>query len=471
MLTAVLWLSGTALAEDSRYTKSKSPTKKTSSTPPPNSKARGRYTGSAGKNKAIHNETEQSPAELYAPHLLDEEILAPQETGDSGLSFGSSANYRESAKSNLGEGSGLPALERVELRLSRERALISRPPRFNTSFAGKLASLTSRNEFVFFTVNPSLQAEVRRIIAAAPAKHAAIVVIDPSSGKILAAAGKSPSINNIEFHTGFPAASLFKVVTAAAAIETNAIAPESTIRFRGGNYTLTKANYLPSSKSDKRVMTVGEALGKSVNPVFGRLALQHVGAKNLRRYAAAFGFNTPIDFDTDIDTSDAFIPEDQYELSRTGAGFGSVHVSPLHAASMMAAIVNNGRLLRPYFVDKVVSPTGRVLYRGIKQEVRSIVAPRTASTLLEMMNYTITIGTSRRDFMYKNSPVFPFTIAGKTGTLRGNNPKGLNSWFIAAPVDRPRLALAVVTVDPMTHEAKASYLGRKVFEAALDLRM
>jgi hypothetical protein len=84
---------------------------------------------------------------------------------------------------------------------------------------------------------------------------------------------------------------------------------------------------------------------------------------------------------------------------------------------------------------------------------------------MEMMRHTTTIGTSRREFMRGSRPTLgTIEVAGKTGTLRGDNPVGLNNWFIgSAPLNNPELSIAVITVDA-PYSGKASRLGRKVFE-------
>jgi cell division protein FtsI/penicillin-binding protein 2 len=363
-----------------------------------------------------------------------------------------------------GRSQKLPPLERVTVAYDRNGVVSASLPAFDSRFAGRIAALTQKNEFMFYTLDPELQDFTRRLVARTRAEHVAIVAMEPATGRVLAVAGRSRTISNIAFHAGFPAASLFKVVTAAAAIEKRAVAPESLIRFRGGNYTLGRENYIPNSRTDRREMTIGEAMGKSCNPVFGRIALQLLSPEVLRSYSRMFGFNRDLQCDVPVTPSMANIPEDEYEFSRTGAGFGAVTISPLHAATMMSGIANDGKLPRPTFVDKIIAPTGAVLFKSKPVYLQQIVSPHAARTLLDMMRYTTTVGTSRKEFMKRNQPVFPnLPVAAKTGTLTGTNPKGLNNWFIAtAPLSRPQLAIAVVVVNPQDWRAKASHIGREV---------
>jgi membrane peptidoglycan carboxypeptidase len=361
----------------------------------------------------------------------------------------------------------VPDLHRVEIVSSRDGDIaLSERPRFEKRLGDRYASITKKNNFVFYTLDPELQEHVSRIVAQAQASHVAIVAMNPSNGAVLAIAGKSNSIEDIEYHAGFPAASLFKVVTAAAAVERAGIAPHSLIPFRGGNYTLNQANYYPDARRDQRVMSVGEALGRSCNPVFGHIGVKYLNGQILSRYARQFGFNRNLQFEAPLPESSAWIPQDDlYELSRTSAGFGEVRVSPIHAATFMSGIANGGMLPRPQIIDTVVSPDGTVIHKQKSEALQRIVEESTAESLMEMMRNTTTIGTSRREFMRGSTPTLgPIDVAGKTGTLTGDNPQGLNNWFIgAAPIRNPQIAVAVITVDPR-HSSKASHLARLVFQ-------
>ncbi len=341
------------------------------------------------------------------------------------------------------------------------------PPTLKTRLGDRFVDRTEGGNFVFYTIDPELQQYVDRLVNSAHANHTAIVAMNPRTGAVLAIAGKSNSISNIEYHSGFPAASLFKVVTAAAAVEQAGIQPSSEITFRGGTYTLNESNYLPNQKLDKRVMSVAEALGRSCNPVFGQLGLRYLNTPALTRYAKLFGFNKDLGFEVKVVRSTATIPsQDQFEFSRTAAGFGEVTMSPIHAAALMSGVANGGLLPRPRVVEKVVSPDGAILHRGQPEALHRIVASSTASTIMEMMEYTTTVGTSKREFLAASSrpTMGGIRVAAKTGTLSGDNPKGLNNWFIAAaPIENPQLAIAVITVDA-GYSSKASHLGRRVFE-------
>lgn len=359
-------------------------------------------------------------------------------------------------------------MEKVEVRVSKDgRPQLGALPKFDSNLGSQSVALTRNSNFVFFTINPELQKEAERLTKSVSASHVAIVAMNVKTGAVLAIASKSSQIPNLALHAGFPAASLFKVVTAAAAVEQANVDAETPVNFRGGTYTLSESNYLPDARRDRRVMTIGEALGRSCNPVFGQIGLKYLNGDILQRYARLFGFNTPLGFEAPLADSHAIIPtSNPFQYSRTAAGFGDVGISPVHAAALMSGIANGGLLPRPTLVDRIVRRDGSVVFRTTPEAVQRIIQPATAATLMSMMEYTTTMGTSRREFMVGNRPVLgDIQVVAKTGTLSGTNPKGLNSWFIgAAPAANPEIAIAVVAVDPRLG-VKSSHLARLMMQS------
>ncbi len=322
-----------------------------------------------------------------------------------------------------------------------------------------LKAISRAGNIVFFSLVPTLQNYAKNLLETAKVPHTALVAIEPKTGKILAMDGIS-DINNFELYAGMPAASLFKLVTATAALEAGALKADSRIAYRGNDYILNKGNYNPNTKLDTRYMSLGEALGKSCNPVFGRVALKYLNQATLMHYSDKFGFNSQLPFDMVPVESLANIPENDYELSRTGAGFGDVHISPLHAALIMAGIANKGVIERPYMIKQIVSPKGEIIFKNSPESLQKIMTQKTSKNLLKMMTKTTTTGTSRKYF--RN---FPFPVAAKTGTLNGTSPKGLTNWFIAsAPANNPKIALAIVTVHNGSFMKTPSQMGRAFLE-------
>ncbi len=322
---------------------------------------------------------------------------------------------------------------------------------------------------LFLTLDPALQLKAMELLERHKVPWGAIVALDPKTGRVLAIASHSeeePLGKPVALRASFPAASLFKIITAAAAVERAGLTGDDRINFRGGNYTLSRVNALPDARLDRRSMTLAEALGKSVNPAFARVGINNLSAGMIEHYALSFGFNAPLPFDMPLEMSTFERPTNDYDTARTAAGFGPVTVSPLHAAALTGSIANNGLMMRPYIVDRVVSSDGKLRYQAKNSPMRTTVSATTARELLRMMQSTIESGTARRQFVRLQNPLLRSeSVAGKTGTLSGTNPKGVYHWFVAAaPASAPEIAIATLVIDPGTARVKSTALGREILE-------
>jgi peptidoglycan glycosyltransferase len=345
--------------------------------------------------------------------------------------------------------------------------LVEEIPSSSSIKEGKIVgkALGNPGTLLTFTLQPTLQEEAERLVRQVNASHSAIVAMDPSTGRVLAMAEKSNAVKNLALSASVPAASLFKVVTAAAAYEGSGVTPNARVSFRGGTYELEPWNYSPEPRRDRKSMSVSEALAKSCNPVFGRIALRFVGTKKLKAYTNSFGFGQDLLFDMPLKVSEASVPEDPYGLSRTGAGFGDVFLSPIHAATLLSAIAHGGEMMRPWIVDSVTDSLGGTTYKASPTKLGRTIKSDTAKAILQMMTETTTKGTSKKAFRRKNRPIFPFSVSAKTGTLRGTNPAGVNHWFISAsPTSKPTLVLAILVVTDSLGGARSSDLGRQMIQ-------
>lgn len=346
--------------------------------------------------------------------------------------------------------------------MSASQVVVNSIPDTASSISGKVVGLAENGkDIVVFSFDKALQDYTNYLVKQSRSPHIAIVAMDPYTGRILSMGGRSRTVADPYLHSGYKAASLFKLITATAAVESKKLDPDHMVKFRGGLYTLNKWNISPDARRDRQTMSVSDALGKSCNPVFARIALQYLDPYLLKRYAQSFGFNHELNFDMKLPNSKATIPSSDYGLGRTAAGFGNVGISPVHAAALVSGIANGGYLPRPMLIDRVVSETGELLYLGHPEVANRIMRPETSQTILEMMESTVKVGTSRREFYAGKAQKLPgISVAAKTGTLSGTNPKGINRWFIAtAPVEDPKIALAVIVVDPNRPGLSPSRLG------------
>ena len=305
---------------------------------------------------------------------------------------------------------------------------------------------------VVWTVRPSLQREVARFVQRNRVPYGMFVAVDPPTGDLLAFYGShsGETDNSLVQRATYPAASLFKVVTTDDALVHRKISPETNIYFHGCLYCIGPSYWRENPRRDRLHLSVTEALGKSVNMIFAKIALRWLTASNLQSTANSFGFNKTIPSDVPIDPSDANIPSDRDGFARTAAGFGQVMISPIHAALIAGALSNGGVMMTPHLIHSIIDPSGKVLYRELPSPLMTITDPKSAWTLLAMMHSTTVRGTGRRAFLHWHyDPLLRhIAVAGKTGTLSGMHPVGHYEWFMGmAPIGKPRIAVAALSID------------------------
>jgi penicillin-binding protein A len=333
----------------------------------------------------------------------------------------------------------------------------------------KYFEVSSAGDKMYLSLDPRLQRFAVDLLAKQKVPWGAIVAIEPSTGRVRTLAGHSevsPSQGQgLVSRSTFPAASLFKIITAAAAVETSGVTADTSVHYRGGTYTLNKHNYLPNHKSDKVTMKLSTALAKSCNPAFARVALNNLSVDILTQYASNFGFAKNLSVDFPVTPSTLSLNQDKYAFARTAAGFGDAFISPVHAASIAAALGNKGLMMRPYIVDTVLDRTGLIRVHKGAQVQDQIVLESTAEEVIKMMEGTTTEGTGKRQFGSSSPNLRKIAIASKTGTLSGSNPKGRYYWFVAvAPIDNPTLAIASLVIDNGSSRVNGVALGRLFYE-------
>jgi cell division protein FtsI/penicillin-binding protein 2 len=325
---------------------------------------------------------------------------------------------------------------------------------------------------IVYAINEEVQQRVKKVMEQHRVPYGTFVAIEPKTGRILALAGYSaldPGWEQRCLYGLYPMASLFKIVTASAALEMKKVSPETVVAF-GGRLTSENPKYwgvVPRRGGQRMDLSI--AMGKSVNPVFGRLAGEVVGRDTLMSYVEKFGFNQALLPGTALTPSQARQPQSLTELQLMGAGLAhEVKISPLHAAMIMAALANRGAMPMPSLVTEIRNGKGEVISAPQGQVLRQLVSPETAGQLARMLATTVNKGTSRKMFHDRRGrPLLSsINVAAKTGSIDGTDPAGHYSWFAAyAPIDDPQIALAALVINKDKWKIKASYLGEQALEA------
>jgi peptidoglycan glycosyltransferase len=330
---------------------------------------------------------------------------------------------------------------------------------------------------VELTLDPRLQAATEHSLRRSQIRIGASVVLSIPDGRVLALAGRSgvdasvgPS--TLALRPWAPAASIFKIVSAAALIDQAGLSQTTRACYHGGISSVLPDNLIDNPHD--RCASLAYGVGKSQNAILAKLAVRYLSPEQLARTGRAMGFGQALAFDVQIEPSHLDVPEDDpLEFARTAAGFWHSTLSPMHGALLAAAIADGGRMVTPHLIDADAdavqgddnadddaSPDAAAL------PPRQALSANAAAEVAEMMAGVTRMGTARSVFHDRQGHQrLPISAAGKTGTLFGqtiDGPVGY-SWFVGfAPIERPTVAFAVALANKPGTRLRASELVREM---------
>lgn len=330
----------------------------------------------------------------------------------------------------------------------------------------------------------------------------AVVALEPGTGRILALV-QSPSFdpNRLSSHkpedirayyeelladedepmlnrplvTTKPPGSTFKVVTAAAALQSGRFTSNSVIpgpaEYDLPQSTRTLRNWTGEDCGPDGQVTLIDALAQSCNTAFAWLG-NELGADALRAQAQAFGFDTA--FEVPLRASTSRFPDDPDEPQTAISAIGQfdVRATALQMAMVAAAVGNNGLVMRPYLVQEIRGPDLSILRTTTPSEFGRALSPENAAQLSDMMVAVVTRGTASVLQGITDRSGAPVTVGAKTGTAQTSEAAPPVAWMIAmAPAVNPQVAVAVMIEgggnDEVSGNAIAGPVARAVIEAAL----
>lgn len=341
-----------------------------------------------------------------------------------------------------------------------------------SEFGAILDEITGRNREGDDVIT-NLDTEAQRIALSdlEAAGFGAVVAIEPSTGAVKVMASNAPydpnrypeenkKLNANEIETPlldrasqglYPPGSTFKVVTAAAGLESGVITPETTINAPG---TIIDEGHVLANDYEKDWgdISLDTALTNSVNTWFGQLG-QKVGQSQLFETMEKFGFNStpPIDLPS-TQVYESGVYEDRHtlhrndpvDLARVAIGQERLLATPLQIAMVAAAVANKGKLMKPQIWNRVVDPDGRTVKHLDPSQYSQPISAKTAEQLTTAMEGVVREGTGT------NAAIPGVQVAGKTGTAEtpGNKACGggveeNQAWFMGfAPANDPKIAIA-----------------------------
>jgi cell division protein FtsI/penicillin-binding protein 2 len=322
---------------------------------------------------------------------------------------------------------------------------------------------------ISFTLRPELQKEAEKVFQQYRPHEAAFVAIDPKTGEVLALAGYRDGklAPHRALQASGPAASVYKVITGAALVEAKGVSSAKEVCYHGGGSGVAKSHLFHDPDRDHTCHSLAEAMGRSANVVFARLAFNLLTRNEMKAFAERFGFNQVLPFEWPVEVSRVDVPENRVEFARMAAGFYHSTLSPFHGALLAAAVANDGRMMRPGIVREVTESDGTVSWERQPELYLEPIAPETAHALTEMMQRTVSEGTARKYFSRRTTGLKGVTVAGKTGSL-SDTRDGVRlhySWFVGfAPADDPKIAFASLVVNDPNWKVKGPVVARRVLD-------
>ena len=366
--------------------------------------------------------------------------------------------------------------------------------------AGEKKAIPGRS--LILTIDANLQKEAEDALEAQfgisrsighPAKGGAVIILDVHSGAVLTMASKpafDPNVfaggistrdwnallnntnnplNNRTIQNAYPPGSVFKVVTAAAALDTGVTTAAEMFDDKG-YYTLYGWTFYGAEETALGRLNIVGAIAKSSNPTFYELA-RRLGPDTLATYALTFGYgktsgiNLPGEVEGTVPTEawkQETYKEPWYagETLVGGIGQGYYLATPIQQALALMAVANGGIVYKPMLVDKTLSPYGSVESKLKPEILRTIyLRPEIWQTIKLGLEEVTKSGTASGVFRGFSRPV-----AGKTGSAEtGRNT--LHSWFVCyAPADNPQIVVAALLEDAGEGAVAAVPVVRRVLE-------
>ena len=390
------------------------------------------------------------------------------------------------------DGRGIEGVELAfenRLRGSDRRVEAIRDRRGQVVFADEMINdLSNQGQNVVLTIDKAIQHIAERELALGvrtfEARGGSVVVMDPSTGEILAIANYPPfNPNEPSRHPTahrrnravvdrFEPGSTVKAFTMAAALATGAVRPDQLINCENGVTRI--GGRLLHDAHPYEWLTPTQILAYSSNIGTAKIALE-LGKRDLYRLFRRFGFGEPTDLGIPGETAGILHHYRRwYKIDVAAVSFGQgMSVTNVQLATAMSAIANGGRLMRPTLVRRITDGEGVTLEETKPQVRRQVVPRRVAKLVGEMLTAVTESGGTAME-----AAVDGYLVAGKTGTAQKADyvhggyakDKWLASFIGFAPADKPAMVISVVIDEPVIAHYGGTVAGpvfRRIAEVTL----
>lgn len=328
---------------------------------------------------------------------------------------------------------------------------------------------------VQYTFNDELEEFVKKQLSLYRPDYTSIVVLDNENGHILAAVDYARRSNifgrDLAFTNSHPAASIFKVITAADLLENTHIKTDTEFSFTGRSTTLYRHQLRePVGRRSIRTLDLEKAFATSNNVIFGRTAIENLTPAGLKKMAEKFGFNKRLVEGINLEPSVFNMASDQYNLAEFSSGLNDkTLMSPVHGAVISSIVANGGLIRYPVVIKSLESiKDKKVIFPPIKKD-EIVLTPRTSEDLRTLFMATVTEGTARASFRRSKYLLEKLEIGGKTGSLTGGEPFGKRDWFVSyakslEDKNDKGISICVMIVNQKKWYVKSSLIAKNIME-------
>lgn len=338
------------------------------------------------------------------------------------------------------------------------------------------------------TVVTTLDSRLQQAAYEALGSHrGAVVVLEPSTGRVLAMVSKpdynpntvvgdwqeliaadndSSALLNRAVNGIYAPGSTFKILTLLEYYREHGEAAEDYSYTCTGEDTFHGVTIHCAGNRSHGTQSLRESFANSCNSSFANIGT----GLDLDRFSSLcktmlFGQALPGDFATAASSFPLNSMTDPAELPQGIIGLGKTEMTPFHNVLITAAIANGGVLMKPYLVDRIEDADGRTVSENSPSAYDSLMSSQEAAMLTEYMTYVVETGTASK------LSGMGITVAGKTGTATYDTTKEPHAWFVGfAPAENPQIAICVLMETAGSGSSYAVPAAKKVIEAYLKNR-
>jgi cell division protein FtsI/penicillin-binding protein 2 len=322
---------------------------------------------------------------------------------------------------------------------------------------------------VVLTIEPAIQAKVEEILKDSVhyhrAKSGTVIVMEPSTGAILAMANypdfnpneywkttNSEIFRNKAISDVYEYGSVHKPITIAIALEGEKVQEDYICEDNTGFIQVDQERLYTWNRRPSGKLTLSGILERSNNPCTARVALE-TGLQTYYPQLEKFGIGQFIGIGLEDESNSYLKPFNQWtELDLAVTSFGqSISATPLQLISAISAFANEGVRMRPHIVSKIKEDDDIITYTP--NSINRAISEETNEKIVELMKNSVTQGEGQHFF---KAEVPNYSIAGKTGTAEipkqdeaGYYTDRTNTTFVGfAPAEKPKMIMLVKFEEP-----------------------